>query len=365
MDIIITDIHGRAALRIARRADAPFSLMKAEHEPGRGGTSAEQREAARQAAQCLGIAAMDQPLHTRVVAGTTRSRAVDVVEHVTTVELPKDSFWRIIPRDRELVDWLAERDLRLLVDAPALSVLSFARAALHAVGQGKSGPITCKVVPVARTMGYVGELCGTYARGWDGFEPGDTHFELAPVLTLNELAQYLDAVRYVDGSSVAGVAAHWSAERQDSPMEVLLRAALVMRPGLGGLHLPMPANNEPLPLTAAELKLIKHDTITPDLFWKLYKLILEYDGPDHRDDKGVLEDKRRIQDYQALGYTVFPVTAEDVRTVGAFDRFARPVIRKMAQVEGPKLTRRTNKLFADPDYRARRSLLLCSVGVAD
>ncbi len=328
-----------------------------------------QREVVRRVLDHLGIAPYSRPLKVRVLGSTLRGMEPDFVEHIVSSPLPPGSFQQLMPRDGSIVDYLADQNVRILVDGPKLSALSFAGEVQRIVSRGESGELSHKVVPVARTMGYLGELCGTFARGWDSFQPGETAYKLNPILTLDEFRAYVGNARNVDGLPVARTAAQWSADGQDSPMEVLLRAVLVMRPGLGGLHLPPPSTNEPLPLSPYQRKIIKHDTITPDMWWELFKLIFEYDGPEHYDPAGVREDKRRIQDYQALGYSVFPVTAEDVRSIAGFDRFIRPVAhtiaRTMEKSKGRTFMRRINRLLASPDYRARRSLLLSTLNLAD
>ena len=365
MDITIADIHARAAQRLARRDDAPFLLLPVNEEQPASYVPKDQRDIARRALDQLGVAPYSRPLHIRVAEDAFRGKKGDVRQHLSTNRLPEGSFQQLVPQDRSLADWTAGHDLRILVDGPELSALSFAGAVQRLVTSGDSGELARKVVPVARTLGYVGELCGTFARGWDAFQPGETCFELEPIMTLGEFTTFLGKVRNIDGLTVARTVAQWSTERQDSPMEVLLYAMLVMRPGLGGLHLPPPLTNEPLPLKPSERKLITHDTITPDMWWKLYKLILEYDGPYHYEEAGIREDKRRIRDYQTLGYTIFPVAAEDMRSVASFDRFVRPITRVMARVEGRSFARRVDAVLANPDYRARRSLLLSTLNMAD
>ena len=118
---------------------------------------------------------------------------------------------------------------------------------------------------------------------------------------------------------------------------------------MGGFHFERPATNQPLLPNESLQALLKHQNITPDLYWERYGLVIEYDGAVHFSADGVREDKRRVFDYQAMELVVLPATAEDIRTVDSFDAFARTVSRVMERVDGPSLRRRVNKILADKD----------------
>ena len=133
---------------------------------------------------------------------------------------------------------------------------------------------------------------------------------------------------------------------------------------MGGFHFERPATNQPLLPNESLQALLKHQNITPGLYWERYGLVIEYDGAVHFSADGVREDKRRVFDYQAMELVVLPATAEDIRTVDSFDAFARTVSRVMERVDGPSLRRRVNKILADKDARICRSLLLSGIQTA-
>lgn len=119
--------------------------------------------------------------------------------------------------------------------------------------------------------------------------------------------------------------------------------------------------NTPLSLKSYELAKIKHKRLTPDFYWKRYGIVIEYDGSDHSSGPSVWEDKARIHDYQVLGYTAFPLTSADLRSVDAFDAAVSSIVTAMEDVDGPKARRRFNGIRSDKEKRTCRSLMLSAV----
>lgn len=355
MDMIITDIDAIRAHRIARTKRPPFRLVPAYEpiEPGPFGQHARFIREVIEPLQMLGLAREGQPLHLRVSKESQRPRFAEVICHVRPRKLPLGSFWKLVPSDARLARALDNHSIRIFADSPELCVVNRA-----ATMPRSSGKIADKIYPIARAFALASEFCGLYSLDPD--DPANTRptYEVSPVLTPEQLVAFVDMPLKLKGQRAARVADRYVAAGQGSPMEAALLALMTFRPGLGGLNLPLPVANKPLDLSQRQLALIKHEQLTPDFFWMLYLLVLEYEGSDHFTSSGAREDKRRVFDYQMLGYTMLPVTDEDVRGVEQLDLLLARVTEHMAKIEGNGFKHRVKKNLRNPDYRNRRSYLL-------
>ena len=355
MDIVLTDIDALYAHRLARRSDAPFKLVKAHETPTSAlfGKRKDFDSSVLSALEQLGLTSRGYPIHVRVFNDHHRPRFKKVAPHVCSVRLSRGSFWKVVPTSIELSHEMEEQGIRVFVDCPALCVISRA-AACQRSESGKNATIT----RFAKTLALASELAGRFSLDPDDPANGATLYDIEPVMTREELLTYVANASGIDGLGLARSVAGCLANQQGSIMEVALYACLTLRPALGGLHLARPITNEPLPLGDRIRPLLKHKTIRPDFYWMGYGLVLEYDGEPHFTDEGIREDKRRLNDYQVLGLTVFPVFDEDMREDKARDALLRRIVRHMAKTDGPSLRRRTNLIFANKAYANRRAVLI-------
>lgn len=363
MDVIIAESDAIRTYRLARKEAAPVRVEPTREVPANFiyGSSRSFGSKVIPILTKLGIVAHNNRVHLRFPSLVSRRRLDGVAVHISSTPLPPESFWRIVPAQKQVAQELAVAGVRLFVDSPQLCVLS---AAAHAQRVCGDMPLTQRIVPLGRTIACASELCGLYAL--DPFNPrgGRPSYGCEPLISNAELNRFLSDVTNVDGVRIARTAGSFVADGQGSPAEVALHAGLTLSPRLGGFHLERPTANRSMNLSAQQQSCMKHDNITPDLYWERYGLVIEYDGSDHFTVEGAREDKRRIYDYQTLGLTVLPATWEDVRSVDAFDSFVRVVTRVMERKDGPSLRRRINKILASKDARSCRSLLLSAIQTA-
>jgi hypothetical protein len=173
--------------------------------------------------------------------------------------------------------------------------------------------------------------------------PCDTWCQLASVLTPNDLVAVADYLLSGTGSSegrrhplattdqlsvavarrgaARGVKALRWALRQaregvDSRMETLLRLLLV------AAGLPEPLVNPPVVVDGGL-------TLHPDLLWERWRIVLEYEGDQHRADRRrFIGDIDRKEKFEAAGWRVIRVVSDDIFVhPGAFIARVRRVIR--------------------------------------
>lgn len=365
MDIILTHSDARRAYRIARGRNATFGIVPIAWLPmppkSDFSSWTEFKQVVLSALENLGIAIPEVAIEVRSTSRTAKGRRCDrLITHTNAQTLPPGSFRQIIPRDSDLGHELYASGIRILVDCPELCLIDFAAEEQHKAG-ARSGPKAIEAF--GHTLAFAAELCGRYACNAMSPAFGEAHFDgVEPVMTAESLKAYLAQTSRLNGQRLARSVADWIAEGQGSPREVALYALLVLPTHLGGLHLVRPVTNEPLDLTVREQNVISHIQITPDLYWKLYQLVVEYDGGIHNEASAVIEDKRRVIDYQSLGIMVLPVTNENFRTLEAIKDLLRLIVRQMAKVEGPKLTHRVNRLMRDQKHQDRMQRLWKSAG---
>lgn len=361
MDVVIAAGDALRAYRLSRLPDPPIRIEPGFENPSDFPSLGYRRFAKTVAPllEQLGLMRNGGHVCLRFPMHVNRHRVVGVNSIVTTRSLPAESFWRIIPSDPNVTRQLIRMDVRLFVDAPGLCAI--ANAYLFAAQVTKRDGLYKRLAPLGHTMGLVSELCGRFSLDpWDQQNTRPT-YNTEPVMSLSDLQAYLGQADGVHGIALARNAASNAAEGQGSPAEVALWAGLTMQPSLGGYHFERPMANTPLSLKSYELAKIKHKRLTPDFYWKRYGIVIEYDGSDHSSGPSVWEDKARIHDYQVLGYTAFPLTSADLRSVDAFDAAVSSIVTAMEDVDGPKARRRFNGIRSDKEKRTCRSLMLSAV----
>lgn len=358
MNIIITDIDAIRVHRLARTPDALFRLVPFYEEVASGPfhTRKDYVQQVLPTLEGLGLALSGQPLHVYVSNPNYRTRFPELIAKVKAGYLPMGSFWKVVPKDIEVAHAMQESGLAVFVDSPELCVVTRAAASLCGGAKAK-----CRIYPLAKAMALAAEFCGFFSM--NPFDParGECLYDIPPIITAEALREYVTRAQNISGLVVAREAARHVVDRFGSIREVALYACLVLRPGLGGLHLEKPDVNAPLKLKDKQLALIKHESITPDLYWLIYKLVLEYDGSDHYTEDGAYEDKRRVFDYQALGLTVIPVTSEDLSNRKALEKLFKIIVRQMVKVDGEKLAHRIRTTLRNEGYCDCRELLLSAI----
>ena len=296
------------------------------------------------------------PLELLVPTQSKRVRAKGVHCRVCSAELPEGSFQRLVQEDGALWDPSVE----LLVESPALSFLMTARQMRQLVLKG----ILDEQRADLSLLRLAVEECGSYAL--DPWHPRDGGFcrGLSPQLFANDLRAYLREAHGLRGAKHAVRAAGLVFDGADSPMEAFVNAALTVPPHLGGLGLVRPVANHSIGLKdMRELGLVHVSHITPDLLWpKPLMIIIEYLGKEpHEGQEAQDEDMGRIQDYQALGYLVFPLTYRHVRTPLEFNKMALRLATAMDDRGARGVRAWVEELLEDEDFLARQRVLFATL----
>lgn len=282
----------------------------------------------------------------------SRYQAKNVRCHVASaMTVKRDAFVVVQALD---IHGVGENNTRIHCESPNFSVLEYA-IELHRVMNDYALSQTDVIVLLTA---YVMELLGSYAKDPRNPQGGEDAFKLEPATTKDSLLSFLNRMRRYPCVALARKAATLAIEGAASRMETLTALATTLPPRFGGASIEGVVLNQSLQLTSNDLKLIKHRSIRPDLLWSSYRLIVEYDGAGHDAPKQKREDKNRIQDYQTLGFTVFPISYEDVSCVIALDRLLSRVIEVIGRYKGRQYVRNKRKLLRNPNQRRKRSRLL-------
>lgn len=200
------------------------------------------------------------------------------------------------------------------------------------------------------------ELCGCYSR--DPLAPRDGHvtFGLDPLTTPERLAAFLRQTRYVRGAGKASKMLPYVLGNAWSPMEASLALMLSLGADRYGYGL------GPIKLNARVDA--GKGTRVPDILFLGTHVGLNYDGGDHFDEEGAsrkrsVADKHRDRDLTSAGYTVLPVTIEDLREEGGLDHVVSLVLDLIERETGERneATRKTLASNAEAHVRQR---LICS-----
>lgn len=196
------------------------------------------------------------------------------------------------------------------------------------------------------------ELCGRYSRSPLDPRGGRVAFGLEALTTPQRLAEFLEQTRYVRSASKAAEMLPYVLGNAWSPMEASLALLLNLGTDRYGYGL------GPIELNA---RVDAGDgTRVPDILFVGTHVGLNYDGGDHYDEAGSsrtrsLADKRRDRDLASAGYTVLPVTIEDLREEGGLDHVVALVLDLLEREtgEGHEVTRKTLNRVSDAHVRQR------------
>lgn len=241
------------------------------------------------------------------------------------------------------------------VTSPALCMLSMAELLQQRMRAGTVDEQRALV----RLIGLGLEMCGTYARDPERPASGDPAYDLQCVCRADDVRRQLGELSRRRGLRLALRAARHVVDGSGSPMESLHLMMLSLPESLGGLALPVPAMNRAIERTETGGHMTHFDHMRPDLSWPESRVAIEHDGDGgHSAPKNRATDARRIQDYQSLGWRVFPTTFADVRTQQSFNRFAWHVVEALDPTGSKGLHDRMARLMADATFLSLQARLL-------
>ena len=210
------------------------------------------------------------------------------------------------------------------------------------------------------------ELTGRFSRSASDPRGGDVTYRLQPATTVDRLRTFAGQVRGIHGLDKARATIDRIEENAWSPMDALLAAMIVLPLSQLGYSLgPVSLNRR---TTTSDNELSDAQSRVPDILFRGTSIGLNYDGEDHfglqaiaqagirigadpgnselvheLDEaiatarKRIVEDKRRDRDLEAQGYSVMPVTKEDLFEPSRLDAIMLAMVDALEQAGGRHL----------------------------
>ena len=173
------------------------------------------------------------------------------------------------------------------------------------------------------------ELCGTYA-----LRPSSIEDEATRDYTLVNAARlqgHVGSWKGLWGLATARDVANYLVNGSASPMETKLYLLLCLPQKYGGYNLVRPELNPSLEVPPAVREVLRQDTIKPDMLWRKEKVVVEYDGGYHDDDRQAARDALRKSVLESMGYTVFTFKKWHVYNPLVFDEMAKTLAGKLGK----------------------------------
>ena len=220
-------------------------------------------------------------------------------------------------------------------------------------------------------LGY--EFCGSFSCDAASPRDGDVTYNVVPITSTEKIAAYLAKCKYVPGLENAREALPRLRDNAWSPTEAVVAMLAVtdttdLGYGLGDVVL-----NQRIQVTSQA-------TRVPDILFVGTHVGLNYDGAVHFGLQDVVAaagtqhqseavaqararivgDKRRSRDLLAAGYTVLPLTSEDLYEKGGLDAVMLQVMDLIGRETGEPFVAQRN-LLARPKQAKRRQRLIWSL----
>lgn len=235
------------------------------------------------------------------------------------------------------------------------------------------------------------ELCGRFSRDADSPRNGDATYDVEPVTTVDRLRDFAREAHGLRGATRALASLDHVLDDAWSPVEALL-ATLIMLPSRQlGYDLWPITLNERKDESEQMRALTDRDARIPDIMFRGTSVGLNYDGADHfgleriatsaraaERDPGnaqlereaaeaieeararIVDDKRRDRELQSMGYTVLPVTYEDLVAEGGLDRVIALAIAAIMS-EGKRKPQVASRMLGHPALAQARQELIWSL----
>ena len=291
-----------------------------------GGKGRWSRKALARALGALGPVAgfsRDRPLHVMAPSAQKRVQPRWAVNSVCTFDLPDDSFI-------SLGDGIA-------FSSPELLFVEM-------------GAVMSPAVHLLLGM----ELTGRFSRNAGKPREADAVYGIDPVTSVEKLRAFIDAAPPIKGIVQARKTVDLIVENAWSPMEAIIAALFSLPLSEMGYNLSPIDLNERKVASEELAGALEKDSRVPDLLIRGTKIGLNYDGSDHfglkhiadsarlcgarpgekhledelaeaiaESRRRIVADKRRDRDLATMGYTVLPITLEDLAEQGALDRVVK------------------------------------------
>ena len=236
------------------------------------------------------------------------------------------------------------------------------------------------------------ELCGRFSRHPDDWRNGKGKLKIDPVTCVANIETFMASAKWLHGIARARTTLRLLAENAWSPTEATVAAMAVLPLGEFGYGLgKCELNPRVTPSDEALARTMVRGSRVPDIVFKGSTVGINYDGVVHLDLEGIakagveaglhpevratqmaldkvvrdvrakaIDDIRRNRELMANGYTVFPVTKEDLYDEGGLDRVMLQVIEALERTSGADLSRQ-RELVDVPFAKNQRQRLIWSL----
>lgn len=264
----------------------------------------------------------EDKVHYLVSTQSKRHVANRVMCHSSSMSFPSGSFFRI--------------EDEVYVVAPELSFIQMARC-----------------LPLEQLVHYGMMLCGVYYRtpvsineGFDGRHIKRRTGQRDALVTLEDLAFYVQSAPHLHGAAKAKKALRHIIDKSRSPMETSLAMALCLPYRLGGCSAPKPSMNVAIYLDSKGVIAggVRRDSkgmpyLECDLAWDARRVIVEYHGDEsHFGREGVARDVRKANLLRAAGYEYYALTREAFASTLKFWEFASKLMKSLGHRLQPGVT---------------------------
>lgn len=218
-------------------------------------------------------------------------------------------------------------------------------------------------IPHLVLLGY--ELCGSYVRDPRDPRNGNARVGVSPVTSTAEIHAFLDEARWVRGADRAMYALEFVRDDAWSAMEAMVAALAALPVGEFGYEMGESTLNLRVDRPAALVGSNAKSSRVPDILFGDTRVGINYDGEGHLNLSAIadaareaernpgeayaqaelghamrrvrakaVDDIRRNRELAAAGYTVFPVTKEDLVEEGGLDRVMAQVVEAIELLDG-------------------------------
>ena len=235
---------------------------------------------------------------------------------VRLVERAKELLgeWGVPASRLETIDVLVskDRDRRRLSGVRAhLCTLSLPSAALIRLEPGifVADARLC-LLQMAQTMNRFElaelcyELCGTYEMP---LIPEDRYRERAPLTSTRDLERFIGAMSTAPCAAKARWAVRYARDGARSPMESASVMTIVLPKKVGGLGIRDLVMDHPLVVAGAARQMTRRKRFVADAFIEPARLLIEYMGMCHEDERPHVSDSERENALGAMGYRVVSI----------------------------------------------------------
>lgn len=191
----------------------------------------------------------------------------------------------------------------------------------------------CAARPMLEAFEIGMELCGTYA-----LRPGATEDEASRDYELIDAARFkrhVETWRGLHGLAAARDVANYLTNGSASAMETKLYLLLCLPQKYGGYNLARPELNPALEMPPSGKEALRQNVVKPDMLWCKAKVVVEYDGSYHDDERQMARDALRKSILESMGYTVFTFKRWHVYKPLVFDEMAKALASKLGKRTRP------------------------------